>query len=486
MFAAVDLGSNSFRLHIGAHDGARLRVINSAREPVRLGAGLDARGNLSPQAIQTAIACLKRFAEVLHATPLSAVRVVATNTVRVARNAATFVPLFEKAIGYPIEVISGEEEGRLIYMGVASTLNAPAERRLVVDIGGGSTELVLGHGHEIEEVESFSIGTVPTSNRFFGSDRITAAAFDDAILAARSVFEDGLAPFHPRLWDVAYGSSGTMRTLAEIIELNALGDGQLSLKSLNALRTVLIDSGRISKMTLPGIRPERVAVILGGLPVLIGLCEELGLKSLNSIEAGLRMGVLWDLYLRERKKDRRQESIKRFMKRFGVDETRAAKASSYALSFYRQLAGDSGPLERVLGWAAKIHEVGMAVSHTGFHKHGAYLALHADLPGFTAQEQHMLSILVLAQKGSLRKVSEATAEPEIARAILALRLGTIFMHARIDPDIESTRLRLRTRIELEIARSTLDTHPTLSYWLSREQVAWEEIGAGFALRATTT
>ena len=484
MFAAVDLGSNSFRLHIGVHDGERIRIVNSAREPVRLGAGLDGRGNLSQKAIQNALACLQRFSQVLRATPLSAVRVVATNTVRVAKNAASFVPQFEKAIGYPIEVISGEEEGRLIYMGVASTLNAPAERRLVIDIGGGSTELVLGHGHEIEEVESFSIGTVPVARRFFNADRITAIAFDEAVLAARSVFEDGLGPFHPKFWDLAYGSSGTMRTLADVIELNALGDGQLSLKSLLALRDILIASGRASRITLDGIRAERIAVILGGLPVLIGLMEELRVKTLQPIEAGLRMGVLWDLYLRERKKDRRQESIRRFMKRFGVDEARAAKASANALAFYRQLSGDNGPLERLLGWAGRIHEVGMAVSHTGFHKHGAYLALHADLPGFTSQEQHILSILVLAQKGNLRKVQDALAESEIAKAILALRLGTIFMHARIDPAIDTTRLRLRARIELDIARHVLATHPTLSHWLSKEQAAWEEAGGAFLLRSS--
>ncbi len=483
MFAAVDLGSNSFRLHLGFHDGERIRIVNSAREPVRLGAGLDARGNLSAAAIQNSLACLNRFSQILKATPLSAVRVVATNTVRVARNAASFVPQFEKAIGYPIEVISGEEEGRLIYMGVASALDQPSERRLVIDIGGGSTELVLGHGHDIEEVESFSIGTVPIANRFFSGDKVSAAAFDEAVLAARSVFEDGLAPFHPKLWDTGYGSSGTMRTLGEIIEVNGLGDGQLSLKSMYALRDHLVADARISKTTLSGIRAERVAVTMGGLPVLIGLLEELGAKSLQPVEAGLRMGVLWDLYLRERKKDRRQESIRRFMKRFGVDESRASKASSNALTFYRHLAGDDGPMERLLGWAGKIHEVGMTVSHTGFHKHGAYLALHADLPGFTSQEQHILSILVLAQKGNLRKVQDALTDTEIAKAVLALRLGTLFMHARIDPAVECTRLKLRTRIELEIARNLLTTHPTLSYWLSKEQAAWEEVGGSFLLGA---
>ncbi len=482
MFAAVDLGSNSFRLHIGVHDGERIRIVNSAREPVRLGAGLDKRGNLSAQAIQNGIACLTRFAQILKGTPLSAVRVVATYTVRAAKNADSFVPLFEKAIGFPIEVISGEEEGRLIYMGVASTLDQPAERRLVVDIGGGSTELVLGHGHEIEEVESFSIGTVITSSAFFASGKITASAFDEAILAARSVFEDGIKPFHPKLWAIAYGSSGSMRTLDEVISLNYIGDGTLSLRSMHELKDHLVAAGRLSKIDLVGVRPERMSVILGGLPVLIGLFEELGIKSMQTIEAGLRMGVLWDLYLRERKKDRRQESIRRFIKRFGIDEGRAVKATASALTFYRQLAGESGPLERLRGWAAKIHEVGMTVSHTGFHKHGAYMALHADLPGFTSREQHLLSILVLAQKGNLRKVEEAIMEPELRKAILSLRLGVVFMHARIDPAIEGALLKIREGVQLDISRATLSSHPTLSYWLAKEQAAWEEIGCPFQLR----
>lgn len=483
MFAAVDLGSNSFRLHIGAFDGERIRIVNSAREPVRLGAGLDKRGNLSAQAIQTAIECLSRFSRILKATPLVGVRVVATNTVRVARNAPSFVPLFEKAIGHPIEVITGEEEGRLIYMGVASALNLPAERRLVVDIGGGSTELVLGHGHEIEQVESFSIGTVPIANRFFDGNRISADAFDEAVLSARSVFEDGLAPFHPRYWDIGYGSSGTMRTLAEIIEKNSLGDGQLSAKSLLALRDRLIESGRINKIALEGIKPERVAVVLGGLPVLIGLAQELGFKSLVSIEAGLRMGVLWDLYLRERKRDRRQDSVRRFMKRFGVDESRASKAAANALSLFAQTV-DNGPLMRMLGWAGKLHEVGMVVSHTGFHKHGAYLALNADLPGFTTHEQHLLSVLLLAQKGNLRKVQDAVSDNEIARAVVALRLGILFMHARLDPAIEPVKLAMRTRIEIDVGRQLIATHPTLAYWLSKEKAAWEEVGRQFVVKTS--
>lgn len=482
MFAAVDLGSNSFRLHIGMYDGERIRIVNTAREPVRLGAGLDADGNLTVQAMKTALDCLGRFSEVLNATQLSAVRVVATNTLRIAKNAQSFIRLAEKAIGYPIEVISGEEEGRLIYMGVASAVDDASERRLVIDIGGGSTELVLGHGQEIEEVESFSIGTVPVANRLFDGDRISAAGFDGAVLYARSVFEDGLAAFQPKYWDIGYGSSGTMRTLADIIQRNQLGDGQLSVKGLEALRERLLAAGRVSKIDLVGIKAERVAVILGGLPVLLGLAQELGFKSLKSIEAGLRMGVLWDLYMRQRKRDRRQESIRRFMKRFGVDDLRAAKAAANTASFYGLLCDGSGPMERMLGWAAQVHEVGMMVSHTGFHKHGAYLALHADLPGFTTHEQHLLSVLVLSQKGNLRKVPDAIAEPEVAKAILALRLGLLFMHARIDPAVETVRLKMGQRIELLLGKHLTVAHPTLAYWLAKESAAWDEVGMPFLVK----
>ena len=482
MLAAIDLGSNSFRLHIGAFDGDRIRIVNSAREPVRLGAGLDERGNLTVSAMQAAVACLSRFSAILQATPLTRVRVVATNTVRIARNARTFLQLAEKAIGYPIEVISGEEEGRLIYMGVACALNDASERRLVIDIGGGSTELALGQGGDIEEVESFGIGTVTMASRFFAGQKITAHAFDAATLTARSYFEDRMKPFHPRLWHTVYGSSGTMRTLADVIEKNAIGDGTLSLKNLRLLRDWLIVCGRQDSIDLAGIKPERFSVILGGLPVLIGLAEELGLRQLWPVEAGLRMGVLWDLHLRSRSKDRRRESVKRFMKRHGVDEQRASAAKSNTLALYEQLNAAHEELARLLGWAAQIHEVGMVVSHTGFHKHGAYLALHADLPGFTQHEQHALSTLVLAQKGNLRKISDAVNDPDLAQAILALRLGIIFMHARLDPAELPIKLRWRQKIDLELPKGLLSSHPTLAYWLGKEQANWEEVGYVFQVR----
>ncbi|HEY0569217.1 MAG TPA: exopolyphosphatase, partial [Xanthobacteraceae bacterium] len=227
MFAAVDLGSNSFRLHIGHYDGNSMRVIKSARDPIRLGAGLDADGNLTPQAMRIAAESLARFATVLGAYELDAVRVVATNTLRIAGNADAFLPDAENAIGYPIEIISGEEEGRLIYLGVACSLANPGERRLVLDIGGGSTELIIGKGLDILLVDSFSTGTVRQSDGFFIDGRIDAASFDAAIMSARGYFEDAASLYKAHIWDTAYGSSGTLRSISEAIAKNGLGDGRL-------------------------------------------------------------------------------------------------------------------------------------------------------------------------------------------------------------------------------------------------------------------
>lgn len=298
MYAAVDLGSNSFRLSIGRHDGAAIRVLKSLREPIRLGAGLDAGGELAGPARQAALACLVNFRAALAEYRFDAVRVVATSAMRVARNAHGFLPRMEQAIGHPVEIISGEEEGRLIYMGVAAALAASGERRLVADIGGGSTELILGHGLDIERVESFSVGTVRQSLAFFPEGRIDARSFGHAVLSARSRFEDAAVAYHPHKWSAAYGSSGTIRTLAGVIARNRLGDGRLTPAGLAALRERFIESGHVSRVDLPGLRPERAGAIIGGLAILTGLMEELGIGELAAVEAGLRMGVLWDLHQR--------------------------------------------------------------------------------------------------------------------------------------------------------------------------------------------
>ncbi|MES2299108.1 MAG: Ppx/GppA phosphatase family protein [Pseudomonadota bacterium] len=483
MYAAVDLGSNSFRLHIGKHEGDVIRVVKSMREPIRLAAGLDANGNLTEAAMASALACLDDFRLALAEYPLEAVRVVATSTMRVARNSATFLPAAEKAMGYPIEIISGEEEGRLIYMGVANSLAAQGERRLVMDIGGGSTELILGRGPQIERVESFSVGTVKQSLSFFVGGRVDAVSFEAAILSARSQFEDAAPPYHPQHWKNAYGSSGTIRAIAEIIAKNNLGDGKLNAKSLEALKQRFIDFGQVARIDMPGLRPDRASTIIGGLAILIALVKELNIEVLAPIEAGLRMGVMWDLYFRSVKLDRREESVRALLQKFHVDEERARRAARHAAILYAQLKPAGDAYAKLLPWSALLHEMGMVVSQTGYHKHAAYLIENADLPGFTAREQKLMGRLILAQKGNLRKVADLLPEPDFAKAVLALRLAILLMHTRVEVDFEQLKLRMKGRIELDIKRDWMSTHPTVRFWIEKEQEWWDEVEVDFSVRA---
>ncbi|MGZ8288644.1 MAG: Ppx/GppA phosphatase family protein [Telluria sp.] len=482
MYAAVDLGSNSFRLSIGKHDGDTIRVLKSVREPIRLAAGLDASGDLTDAAKQAALACLMNFRVALAAYRFDAVRVVATSAMRVARNGEAFLPAMEQAIGHPIEIISGEEEGRLIWMGVASSLAAPKERRLVIDIGGGSTELILGRGLDIERVESFSVGTVKQSLSFFSGGSIDAVSFEQAILSARSHFEDAAPPYHPHNWHHAYGSSGTVRTIADVISRNGLGDGRLTPAGLDALRERFIAFGHVSRIDMPGLRPDRAGTIIGGLAILIGLVAELGIAELTPVEAGLRIGVMWDLYQRSQHRDRRDESVRMLAERFHVDQARAISVAGAAAELYGQLKPSGEDHERLLYWSAWMHEVGMVVSQTGYHKHAAYMVENADLPGFTAREQKTMSQLILAQKGNLRKLGDAMNEPDFAKAVLALRMAILLMHARIELDPGQLRLRMKSRIDIEAARDLLAAHPTIRFWIEKEQEWWDEVGVDLNLR----
>jgi exopolyphosphatase/guanosine-5'-triphosphate,3'-diphosphate pyrophosphatase len=475
MFAAVDLGSNSFRLHVGHPAGNQMRIVRTARDPLRLAAGLDENGMLTEEAMDKALRCLRAFAEILGQYQLDGVRVVATNTLRVARNAATFLPQAEAAIGYPIEIISGEEEGRLIYMGVAHVLAQPQERRLVVDIGGGSTEVILGTGSTIEAVESFGIGTQPQATAFFAGGALTPDAFEAAITSARARLEDAPALFPPGSWSAVYGSSGTIRAMAEVVATNGIGDGTLSLASLEALQARLIEIGRVEQFTLPGIKPDRVVVMVGGLTVLIAAMRELGIGRLNAVDAGLRLGVLCDLDMRAHRRDRRDEAIQSCMARFGVDPARAERTASIAAHLHARLKPESDRYARYLAWSCLLHEAGQVISHTGAHKHAAYIIENADLPGFTTGEQRIMATLVLGQKGNLRKVRAALEDPDFAKAQLALRLAAMLMHARLDADVDDLRVRMKNRIEVEVGRDWKKRHPTAMVWLEKEKGCWEEI-----------
>ncbi len=484
MFAAIDLGSNSFRLHIGEYVNGVICVVKSAREPNRLAAGLDKNNVLSREAMERGLDALKRLRSILAAYPLSDVKVVATNTLRIAVNAQDFLQDAEKVLGYPIEVISGEEEGRLIYLGVANVLAKPEEKRLVIDIGGGSTELICGLGQDIERVESFSVGTVRQSLAFFHDGIIDEASFEAAILSARSQFEDAVDYYRSSGWTAVYGSSGTIRATAEILAINRIGDGRFTLENLELLKARMIEAGHLNHLKLDGIKAERASSILGGLTILIVLMKDFGIDILKPVEAGLRMGIMWDIYLMSTQKDRREEAIRNMLKRYHVDEQRALRVANYALAIYKQMDPDADRFLKLFYWSALLHEIGMFISPTNYHKHGAYLIEHADMAGFTSREQRQMSRFVLGQKGNLKKLNGIMTVPDATKAVLALRLAVMFQHAKVSFKPEKIRVRVKSRLDVTIPKEWLNLYPTLLYWLERECDWWQDVGMALTVRTT--
>lgn len=301
MLAAIDLGSNSFRLQIGEYVDGAMHIVRAAKESNKLAAGLDENNQLADEVVQKALKALRSLRSVLDQYSLNSVRAVATNTLRVAANAPDFLVEAEKALGYPIEVISGEEEGRLIYLGVDNLLSMQEERRLVIDIGGGSTEIIRGKGREIERVGSFSVGTVGQSVSFSPADAVTAETFEAAVLSACRQFQDVRSHYSKGM--SAYGSSGTMRAIAEIIAANGIGDGHLTSKNLDLLCDRIIATGKISRLQLLGLRQERAVSIVGGLSILIALMREFNIPIIQPVASGLRMGIMWDLCLQSTETD---------------------------------------------------------------------------------------------------------------------------------------------------------------------------------------
>ncbi len=475
MFAAIDLGSNSFRAHIGNVVDGAINVFRSTRESNRMAAGLDGNNFLTPEAIERGLASISRIKSFLDAYPLNEVRAVATNTFRVAKNASEFLVEAEKRLGHPIDVISGEEEGRLIYLGVANVLKVADEKRLVIDIGGGSTEVVVGLGNDIRRVESFPIGTVPQSLGFFKDGVIDAPSFDRALLFAKSRFEDAAEYYRQAGWTTVYGSSGTIRATGEMLAVNEIGDGLFTLENLLKLKDRMIEVGRLEHLRLEGIKSERVTSILGGLTILIVLMELFQIDRIFPIEAGLRVGVIWDTYLKSNQTDRRERTVDQMVRHYFVDRVRAQRVSEYALSIHSLMASGDNELRKLLYWSAMLHEVGIFISPTRYHRHGAYILQHADMAGFMTREQYLMSRFVLGQMGNLNKVADILDDTDALKALFALRLAVMFHHAKVDFKPEGLSVSFDAGISLSLPGAWLSQYETLPFWLDREKEFWQRV-----------
>jgi exopolyphosphatase/guanosine-5'-triphosphate,3'-diphosphate pyrophosphatase len=481
--AAIDIGSNSFRLEIGQVEHGRYRRIDYVKETVRLGGGLDADGRLTEEAAARGLACLSRFAERLRGFAAWQVRAVATQTLREASNRDEFLARARPALGYPIEVISGREEARLIYAGVAH-LQPSTVPRLVIDIGGRSTELILGQGRMPSAAESFGVGSVGLSMRYFADGRLTAEAFRAAQVAAGAEFEESLATFDRRLWREALGSSGTVGAVSQLLAAEGVTDGTITPQALAWCIERCIAAGHTANLSFASLRDDRRPVIAGGLSILYTLCALLGIKALRPAKGALRQGVIIELDGRLRAErggpglDVRDDSVRELQQRFHVDAAQAGRVQRTAEALYAHAAGPGheGEVLRELGWAAALHEVGMLVSHHDHHRHSAYLVGHVDAPGFSQSQQRALANLVLGQRGGLRKLGPPLVSPGFARQLLCLRLAVIAHHARSDASADTWHLRWEgDDAELSFdARAPID--PRTLYLLREEAAHWQRSG----------
>ena len=490
--AAVDLGSNSFRLEIGRLDHGQIHRTEYLKETVRQGNGLDEDRNLTPEAMQRGWECLARFGERLAGFRRHQVRAVATQTLREARNRDEFLTRAHEVLGFPIDVIPGREEARLIYQGVAHLLPQSDERRLVVDIGGRSTELILGQAYEASVMESYRVGSVAWSMKYFPEGQFTAAAFRKAEVAAKAVLDEALNAYRRDTWDVAYGSSGTVGAVGDVLAVAGFAPGTVTREGLDWLLDRLLKAQSADRLRIEGMKEDRRAVIGGGVSVLRAVFELLGIDAMHTAQGALRHGVLYDLLDREQvQTDLRSTSVERLSTKFNVDAPQAARVARVAAQLYGQLSaqlhsytGQDSPGDepdrhlRKLDWAARLHEIGSHISHSDYHKHGAYILDNADAPGFALPELHRLSLLVLGHRGKLRKLDADFTDPVFVRQLLVLRLAVILCHARRDPDLKGMELSASRgpgmTFTLSCRSGWAEAYPQSAHLLREEVVAWQK------------
>ncbi len=485
ILAAVDLGSNSFRLQVARVVGDQLYALDSLKETVRLAGGLGADKRLDDATQTRALACLQRFGERLRGVPPEAVRCIGTSTLRIAQNAAEFIARAEAALGHPIEIVAGREEARLIYLGVAHALPASPDRRLVVDIGGGSTELIVGHGLKPHERESLHMGCVNFSQRFFAGGVIGKAALKSAEMAARAEVERIAHKFSRTHWQQAIGASGTARALRDMLEQNGWSARGITVDGLARLRAQLARAGHVDTLQLAGLTRDRRPVIAGGFAIMTGLFAELDIVQMDVAQTAMREGVLYDLLGRFHEQDMREATVAEFMRRYHVDTQQAACVAHVAQTL-REGAGVHDEQDaRFLDWAARLHEIGLPVSHGGYHRHSGYILENADMPGFSRTEQARLALLAYAQRGALTRLPAfaAGSVPERDRVLAwLLRQAVILCRSRATPHLPGFTVQVGgKRFRLVLPEDWLEQHPLTRHALEEEAARWQAVGIRYLL-----
>ncbi len=490
VLAAVDLGSNSFHMLLARLHHGQLIVIDRLREMVRLAAGLDERNRLDPVSQEAALECLRRFGQRLREVHVDRVRVVGTNTLRRARKAGAFLDQCGEALGHPVEVIPGREEARLVYLGVAHSMPAEAGTRLVVDIGGGSTELILGTGLVPSKLESLLMGCVGMTQTHFADGKLTHKRFERARIAAKLELRPVQAFFVDAGWTRAVGSSGTIRAAANIAQLAGFCDTGITPAAAEMIIETMIAAGRADRLALPGLSAERAPVFAGGMAILVEVLGSLGVAHMDASDGALREGLLYDMLGRLQHEDSRELSVRAMASRYHVDAAQAARVALTADRLFCQvrvgLSLNEARDRKLLDWAARLHEVGLDISHTKYHRHGAYLLEHADMPGFPRAEQRLLAALV---GGHRRRIDEEPIErlPEswrraARRLVMLLRLAVLLHRSRAQAPLPEYELRIADgELMLLLPADWLEANPLTLADLRQEIDYLREYGVSLAL-----
>lgn len=489
LIAAVDLGSNSFRLQVGQIRGNQIYELDGLKETVRLGAGLGLDKQLDGVSQLRALNALSKFGERLRGFRPEAVRAVATNTLRVAKNGASFLVQAEAALGFPIEVIAGREEARLIYLGVAHTLPNPRQQQLIVDIGGGSTEFIIGKNFKPLQLESLYMGCVSYSLRYFPDGQIDKKSFQEAELAAGQELQTIVQNFRETGWETAVGSSGTARAIVDLLEENGFAEQGITRKGVERLTEALIRAGNVNQARLEGMRSDRTPVLPGGLAIMSALFKAFELEQMTFSDGALRLGVLYDLLGRNHHDDLREATVKHFTRRYGVDQVQAKRVEATALALLRQIMPAANDPENddalFLSWAARLHELGISIAHSSYHKHSAYILENADMPGFSKRDQARLARLVLGHRGKLERLQPLARDPVEWLLIFCLRTAVVLHRARDNQPLPPFEAAATSKgYLLGVPPGWLAEVPLTAAVLEDEARQWNGLGINFKVRDT--
>jgi exopolyphosphatase / guanosine-5'-triphosphate,3'-diphosphate pyrophosphatase len=487
--AAVDLGSNSFHMVVARADQGHPSIIDRLREMVRLASGLNQHGYLDNASQERALACLRRFGQRLRDMQAHQVRVVGTNTLRGARNADAFLAAAEQALGHPVEVISGIEEARLIYLGVSHHTDTAEGSNLVVDIGGGSTELIIGEGYEPKYLESLSIGCVGLSQEQFEDGKLSEKRFARARLAVRLELRPVAAAFRRLGWRRAIGSSGTVRAAGDVAHELGFAESGVSLGALERVIARMIEARRIDELDLPGLGPDRAPVFAGGVAIFAEIMSTLKIEQMQISSGALREGLLYDMLGRLHDADARERSIQAMQRRYHVDMEQAVRVEATSAALIAQVErgwhlGDKR-YRQLLVWAARLHEVGLDIAHSRYHHHGGYLLANADMPGFVRLEQKLLAALVTFHRRKLDDPFLADVPADwrgpLFKLIVLLRLAVLLNRSRSPDELPQIELTPgNDLLDVRFPEGWLDRNPLTAADLEQEH-SWLQ-ARGFELK----